>query len=87
MTPPLPEPNVEIISGHREPFISYDKEQMQEYDKACRDAAMSEIAKERDALMAAAKMALDALSDERYVARYSQITDAIEALKKAGVTP
>ena len=29
--PPLPEPNVEMISGHREPFIFYDKEQLLAY--------------------------------------------------------
>ena len=37
--------------------------------------------RERDALKAAARLALDALSDVRYVPRYSQITDAINALK------
>lgn len=45
MTPPLPTPNIEIVSGHREPFISYDATQMQDYGKACREAALEEAAK------------------------------------------
>ena len=40
--PPLPEPNIEVISGHREPFISYDADQMREYGEACRKAALEE---------------------------------------------
>ena len=35
--PPLPMPNVEVISGHREPFVSYDADQMREYGQQCRD--------------------------------------------------
>ena len=33
--PPLPEPNIEYISGHREPVISYDADQMRAYGQAC----------------------------------------------------
>ena len=40
-----------------------------------------ELREERDALTNAARLALDVLSDERYVSRYSQITEAIAALK------
>jgi len=52
-------------------------------------AAMSEIAKERDALKDAARMALDVLIEIRdngfsWDAEYDK---TIEALKKAGVTP
>ena len=42
--PPLPEPNVEVISGHREPFISYDSDQMREYGQQCREAALKDAA-------------------------------------------
>ena len=38
--PPLPDPNIEYISGHREPFISYDIDQMQAYGQACREQAL-----------------------------------------------
>ena len=42
--PPLPEPNIERISGHREPFISYDAEQMREYGQQCYQAAVDKAA-------------------------------------------
>ena len=42
--PPLPSPNVEVISGHREPFVSYDADQMREYGQQCREAALEEAA-------------------------------------------
>jgi len=38
--PPLPEPNVEYVSGHRDPIVSYDKEQMQAYGQACYEKAL-----------------------------------------------
>ena len=38
--PPLPDPNIEYISGHREPFISYDAEHLKEYGQACREQAL-----------------------------------------------
>ena len=43
--PPLPMPNVEVISGHRAPFVSYDAEQMREYGQQCREAALEEAAR------------------------------------------
>ena len=42
--PPLPEPNVERISGHRAPFVSYDADQMREYGRQCREAALAQAA-------------------------------------------
>ena len=42
--PPLPMPNVEVISGHRAPFVSYDADQMREYGKQCRETALEEAA-------------------------------------------
>ena len=38
--PPLPEPNVEYVSGHRDPIVSYDKEQMQAYGQVCYEKAL-----------------------------------------------
>ena len=38
--PPLPEPNVDQFSGHRERFVSYDSGHMQAYGKTCREAAL-----------------------------------------------
>lgn len=37
---PLPEPNVEYVSGHREPIVFYDAEQLQAYGQQCREAAL-----------------------------------------------
>ena len=37
--PPLPSPNVEVISGHRAPFVSYDADHMKAYGKQCRETA------------------------------------------------
>lgn len=42
--PPLPSPNIEVISGHREPFVSYDKDQMMEYGQQCYQAAVDKAA-------------------------------------------
>jgi len=56
MMPLLPEPNVEIISGHREPFVFYDSDQMREYGQACADA-------EGERLESAAPDLLEALQD------------------------
>lgn len=38
--PPLPMPNVEVISGHRAPFVSYDADQMREYGQQCREEVL-----------------------------------------------
>lgn len=42
--PSLPVPNVECISGIREPFVFYDADHMREYGQQCRAAALEEAA-------------------------------------------
>lgn len=38
--PPLPEPNVEYVSGHRGPLVFYDADQLREYGQACYEKAL-----------------------------------------------
>ena len=42
--PLMPEPNVEYVSGHREPLVFYDAAQLREYGQQCRAAALEEAA-------------------------------------------
>ena len=45
MKTPLPEPQIEYWSGHREPFVFYDADQMREYGAAEYARAIEDAAK------------------------------------------
>ncbi len=66
--PVLPEPLVERVSGHREPFVFYDADQLQAYGAACaalaREMALEEVA-----------IALSALD-------FTTVSSAVEAIRK-----
>jgi len=40
--PPLPEPNVDQFSGHRDRFVSYDSDHMKAYGRQCREQALDD---------------------------------------------
>lgn len=46
--PALPEPNVEFISGHREPFVTYDEEHMLQFQQGTIKACIDIISAEQD---------------------------------------
>ena len=69
--PTLPEPNMEVISGHREPFISYDSDQMKAYGQQCREAALEE----------AAQCLLEAGYRSNGITAYESLAERIRKLK------
>ena len=46
--PNLPEPNIEFVTGHREAFVSYDKEHMLQFQRDTVDACIALITKEQE---------------------------------------